>query len=68
MWYLESVERLLPADCGYDVLLTWSNWQKRLIDLIYVFIIDLVDAHNVAIATQQSQNTKGSAREQSPIY
>ena len=42
------------------------HWQKGLVDDINAHIIDLVDANNVAIATEQGQDSKQSLWEQGP--
>ena len=46
---------------------TRSYRQEGLVDGVNVNIIDLVDAHNISIATQQSQHTEQSPWQQAPV-
>ena len=47
--------------------LTCSDWQEGLVHFVDAHVVDLVDAHNVAIASQQRQHPQGCPWQQAPI-
>ena len=47
--------------------LTCSDWQEGLVHFVNAHIIDLVDSHNIAIASQQRQHPQGCPWQQAPI-
>ena len=47
--------------------LTCSDWQEGLVHFVNAHVVDLVDAHNVAIASQQRQHPQGCPWQQAPI-
>lgn len=47
---------------------TCCNGEEGLVDLIYVLVYDLVDAHNVAVSTDEGQHAKQGAGDETPVY